>query len=244
MTRVHWTEEKQAQAMMLFRRGYSVAQAARKMGVTYSALKNANAKYGLGNVPGDLMPISELAAALGVTPWCAHTIARTHLTPRPFLKCVVVNREAAERLVRQRPNPVTVLDRVPDDHLTQRMLAERWGQPIPTVYRRLEQADVPFVYARPGKCGRFVRCYHLADVEHLRPARPPAGHISEQELTQLVRASGDAIEHLVRAGMPVQRVQCRRYYHPAEVAQWLMARRHPRSRRKGERLLQALGVQP
>ena len=244
MPRVHWTEDKQAQARTLFRQGHSVEQAARKMGITYSALKNAATTYGLAEIPSDLMPIPELAAALGVTTWCAHTIARTHLNPRPFLHRVVVDRDAAEQLVRRRPNPITVLDRVPDDYLTQRMLVERWGQSLATVRRHLDHAAVPFVYARQGKRGKFVKCYHLADVEHLRPARPPAGHISEQELAQLVRTSRNALKQLTRAGMPVQRVQRRRYYHPTEVAQWLIARRHPRSRRKGERLLRELGIQP
>lgn len=242
-----WTPHKRAQVRLLFRKGLTIRQAAEKLGVSYAALKSAVTKYGLADLPNDLIGTAELCRLLGVNGVNAKRLAESRgIKVQHYGWQWAIAREDGERLLADRPDPTQVLDRVPDGYLMVKQIAESWGLCAPAVYKHLE--GLPHIYARAPR-GRFVRCYHLADIEPRRwpslRARP-RDSLSTSELMKALGYSEAQIRKLVKAGCPrlgiVQKDRTA-YYRLADVLTWLEQSGNPRWQRRAAYVRRTLAQQ-
>lgn len=244
---VQWTPGLRGAVRAKLRSGWSLPRVAQHYDISLSTLQKACAKYGMSEPPSDLMLMTEFAELAGLSvPAAARMAETTGLTVTKWARYRAVPRQAAERVLEARPNPADAVDRIPDGHYTVTQLAKLWSVDPGVIYDGVSAEDIPYQLARPSANRRFVRCYHLADVEHLRPETVPVplrGTLTTQQLAELLHMTDQAIWQLVRKGMPKLERRTRQgamLFRPQEVAGWLCARHDVRTRRKGERLLRIL----
>ena len=255
MPRFNWQAPGVAQRVeKMYRAGLNNEEVAAELGVHVAALRSASVTYGWNQLPEDLISMGELAELLGLTRGPAtKRVKKAGIKIRRYLNYRYITRHAAKRLLPPPNLERELYDGPPHNYYTAAQLAALWGCDACYIRRRAVFLDLPYVLTRsPSRPGQQVKAWHLADAEPIRPKAsrtPPRGTLTTEELAERLRTTPNNVHKLVQVGMPSTPVRgrkgaARHYFHLPPVARWLAARPHIRTRRKGERLLRELGIQP
>lgn len=223
-----WDDNLKKRIRTHLRRGYSLAEFARRTGIPSATINGGARRHGLMECPDGEQFMHELSCLLGITDKTLYArAAALGITPRPWgsQRFTVTDHEAATLSVPTEP-AISLQEAQDGGWMTAQEAAQTLGITWRMFMARVQTLNIRRVIVR-GLPGRAYR-YHPLDVAAARPTPAPKGkprgYMTAWHLADLTGVTRSAVSKWRKRGCPHIRDRVgyhAAYFHPEHVCAWL-----------------------